>query len=572
MQNPSRSVPVARRVSRALPVVLIVLCLAPAAGAQPISIADVMAKSGDPLSGGTLDLFDDWPVGGAFDDDGAAYTVVRNDSGNWEYAVARIDGSSVTPLVKGCNSYGTECHATPIGGGFAHFYWTLTSYQPQLNDAGDLLFRAAVAGLPGMEAWFMRRASGTLESIVAHGSANPLGGVFNNLRNASLGDNGDVVFIGTSNGYTNAEAGVFRWRNGVIAPLLNHGQPSPAGGTYNMLLMANVLPTIDPLGNTAFVGLVTGGPHHLAHVDADGDLQAWMAHDTPTPFGGTWGTSPDTALFNDCGDLIVATDVVYAGSGLAISLVVKRGGDWELLLDSNTILPDGTDIAGVGLPRPPYRGMDDNGNVLTNVSMQHPGGPMLQEALMLVRVDGTMEIVFEDGDPSPDGGLFTADANPAFGEPSLNDAGQAMFAARTSGTGEILARIDGLVPPVGAWGNLGLGLAGASGVPALVGLGLFEAGGSTGLALSGAAPSAPAVLFLGFTAAKQSFKGGVLVPALDLPPIALATAADGSLALGPAPVPGNLPPRLKLFAQVWVQDAGAPAGAAASNALKAVSR
>jgi hypothetical protein len=122
----------------------------------------------------------------------------------------------------------------------------------------------------------------------------------------------------------------------------------------------------------------------------------------------------------------------------------------------------------------------------------------------------------------------------------------------------------------GPWTDLGSGLAGAGGVPALVGTGTLVPGSTGSLTLTGAAPSATALLFVSLSSTPTPFKGGTLVPlpaALTLP---LVTSAGGGIPLSWTSWPGGLPPATSLFLQYAIADGGAPAGAALSNALKGV--
>lgn len=120
------------------------------------------------------------------------------------------------------------------------------------------------------------------------------------------------------------------------------------------------------------------------------------------------------------------------------------------------------------------------------------------------------------------------------------------------------------------WDDLGLGLAGTHGVPALAGTGPLLPGTTLSLSLSGALANSLAYLFLGFDRIDVPFKGGVLVPAFQ-PPLGilvpLATNGSGALAVS-APWPVSLPAGVELFVQVWIADPGAAAGVAGSNALR----
>jgi hypothetical protein len=121
------------------------------------------------------------------------------------------------------------------------------------------------------------------------------------------------------------------------------------------------------------------------------------------------------------------------------------------------------------------------------------------------------------------------------------------------------------------WANLGFGLAGVAGAPHLAGLGLLAAGTRVGIALSGAAPSAPSYLVVGAAAVELPFAGGTLVPAFEAPLgvlLPLATDASGGWSLQ-ASWPAGLPAGLSLWFQAWTLDATAPVGKSASNALRA---
>lgn len=118
------------------------------------------------------------------------------------------------------------------------------------------------------------------------------------------------------------------------------------------------------------------------------------------------------------------------------------------------------------------------------------------------------------------------------------------------------------------WTDLGNGLAGSAGVPLLAGEGNLQPGSDLVLTLSGAAAAAPATLVAGFSLLGAPFKGGVLVPSPGLLLAGLATDAAGGLLLA-GTWPAGVPSGLDLFFQAWVADAGASAGLAASNAVRA---
>jgi hypothetical protein len=122
-------------------------------------------------------------------------------------------------------------------------------------------------------------------------------------------------------------------------------------------------------------------------------------------------------------------------------------------------------------------------------------------------------------------------------------------------------------PLATAWTDERHALAGVAGDPELVGEGTLEVGSANSVDLSNAAPSAPAGLFVGTSAAFAPFKGGTLVPAFIVPPIVVVTGAGGELPIGFV-MPAGVPAGTELWLQWAIQDAAAMKGVALSNAIK----
>lgn len=119
------------------------------------------------------------------------------------------------------------------------------------------------------------------------------------------------------------------------------------------------------------------------------------------------------------------------------------------------------------------------------------------------------------------------------------------------------------------WVDLGFALAGTNGPPVLAATGPLSAGSPLQFLLSNAPPNAAANLVLGLSTLYAPFKGGVMVPDLDLLVPGLPTGPSGSLLL-PAAWPAGLPAGLAIHLQAWIPDAGGPKGFAASNAIKSI--
>jgi hypothetical protein len=117
------------------------------------------------------------------------------------------------------------------------------------------------------------------------------------------------------------------------------------------------------------------------------------------------------------------------------------------------------------------------------------------------------------------------------------------------------------------WEDLGQGLAGTHGVPALVGAGPATPAANAQGALDGALESAPAFLVVGISQLGLPLLGGVLVPTIDFI-LPLSTDAAGA-DLQTFHWPASQPSGAQLSFQTWIVDPGAIQGFAASNAVRA---
>lgn len=114
--------------------------------------------------------------------------------------------------------------------------------------------------------------------------------------------------------------------------------------------------------------------------------------------------------------------------------------------------------------------------------------------------------------------------------------------------------------------NLGAGLPGST-TPKLSATGTLAAGGSFEVLVTEGPAFGSANLVLGFSSIHASFKGGLLVPAVDVLVPGIPLGAAGKVAISDV-WPAGVPYGFESWLQAWFVDAGGPVGFSASNALK----
>ncbi len=118
----------------------------------------------------------------------------------------------------------------------------------------------------------------------------------------------------------------------------------------------------------------------------------------------------------------------------------------------------------------------------------------------------------------------------------------------------------------GPWESVGEGIAGTSGVPKLFGEGTLCADETVTLTLIRGKPNGSATLVIGFGLLQIPFKGGTLVPSPDILMAGLPLDPNGKMVLS-APWSTGVPTGFTVSFQVWIPDAVAVQGLAASNGL-----
>jgi len=216
----------------------------------------------------------------------------------------------------------------------------------------------------------------------------------------------------------------------------------------------------------------------------------------------------------------------------------------------------------LGAPR-----FDAEGNVLWYGQLDDGSGGLFLNDLLLVeegvtRVDGDL-VLTPDWD--------WADIRQTDGAYDISDDGEVVIARLVvenpgggQATEQAIVRID-----VGPWVSVGHGLPGTGGLrPSLYGSGPLTGGSTAKLRLTSTLPGATTYLVLGASRIDAPFKGGVLVPSVNVLIPGLPVDGDGKLAIDFA-FPAGLPSGAELFWQFWTHDPGAVFGFSASNGMRA---
>ena len=122
--------------------------------------------------------------------------------------------------------------------------------------------------------------------------------------------------------------------------------------------------------------------------------------------------------------------------------------------------------------------------------------------------------------------------------------------------------------PPATWQDVGFALAGVTGKPSLVGTGTLVAGTAVSLEIANGAPNAPATLFVGLSTLFAPFKGGTLVPTVDITLAGIPLDAGGGVKLT-GTWPAGIPAFTQLAFQAWIVDAAAVKGVSATNGVVA---
>jgi len=309
---------------------------------------------------------------------------------------------------------------------------------------------------------------------------------------------------------------------------------------------------LNAAGQVAFLADLTGdtGRDGVAYVD--GTLVAQEGEPSPV-VGRTWGDLASGVIaLSDAGHWALRGRL--AGDPSSDTLLVVDG---QKLAQEGDVLPGtgGHPLTGMG-SGPVCLG--DGGNVLWYGDWADPdtdadSGLFLNDTLIVQEGEpygaGTLDVVRG----VQDGAAMGADGRWLVFEGELSDGSDVVFRML-----------------VGRWTYLGQGLAGFGGeIPRLFGGGTLDGGIPFQLELVDARPLATTNLVIGAAELGAPFKGGIMVPAVDVLAAGLPVDADGRLSIT-LTLPLGVPAGVPLWFQYWTADADGPAGFSASTALRAL--
>src|SRR5262249_33532702 len=133
--------------------------------------------------------------------------------------------------------------AAPDGGVF------MDVMQPSINDNGQVAFRGLFAGFfPSQNSGLYLEDAGTFTKIVRNSDSAAGGGEFSSAAFPRINNASQVVFEGSVS--APGRSGLFLYSQGEIVGLVQQGDPAPGGGTFDTVFA----PWLNGVGQVVFLG------------------------------------------------------------------------------------------------------------------------------------------------------------------------------------------------------------------------------------------------------------------------------------------------------------------------------
>jgi hypothetical protein len=386
----------------------------------------------------------------------------------------RWSGGTVLPLAY---TGGAGASDTPAGGTYAG-----AESAPAVDAIGGVVFLARVAGGSTSEAIVYRPADGVGRPIVVGDAApGPQSAGFFAGRPFSapvMNDGGDIVFRSfVARGPTSV--GIFRRRDGKLAPVVRAGDPSPHDNHPPFLDLVGE-PSLNQPGSVAFAAVVPGHGRGIYVADAAGLRKVVTAADPAPGIPGTRfaNVAPNPSL-NDAGAIAFRATTVYRDAFSGITLreeglfVADPDGSIRPVVYAGDPSPTGEPFFKL---RDPF--LSNLPSVVFRASLGN--GVEVTSGLFVADGNGTVQVLAEHDDLG-DGVRVTGFT----GDPALGPGGELAFlASRSRRAAPDSPLFTPLGPAILQRGAGGLAVVAARDMPGPI-AGLFRTVGAPAVAAGG---------------------------------------------------------------------------------------
>jgi hypothetical protein len=176
----------------------------------------------------------------------------------------------------------------PGGGTLAHLGG------PTLNDAGTVTLRVRRHGDPASAYGGYVWEKGTITAVAAVGAAAPGGATIVNVSALRVNNQNRTVLVAARLSTSRDRAGLYRFADGQLAPVVVPGQEMPGGGKLRSVVEQSGLSGIGAVGNISlanelgqyvFLADLEGGGRAAYRVDPDGQLTLILKSGATTELG-----------------------------------------------------------------------------------------------------------------------------------------------------------------------------------------------------------------------------------------------------------------------------------------------
>ena len=353
---------------------------------DPVCGADAVAYEGQPMPPGETGTLSTLAFARSANINqlGRIAFVAQVDGSTRNQGVFTADADGVAVIAMGCGNGGGSGSTdgcgdpTPLGGTFSGLF-TDTWATPPINDLGDVVFLADVAGGTSPRALFLyQAATDTIVKIAAVGDPSPLGGTLTAIGPGAINNAQTVAFLASTDGAQPSD--IFLWQSGIVSHYVAAGDPAPGGGTFTFIgtesfgyldgttIPSGPAPAINESGQIAFNGIASGPVSRGELVSTNG-VHTWqVGAGDDAPGGGTY-LDFEAPLLNDNGDIAWFSDL--SGSAAGAGWFAGSAGNFRRAFAFTDPIGGGI-VWGMAISRNPFRALDNTGDLVVWGSLQLP--------------------------------------------------------------------------------------------------------------------------------------------------------------------------------------------------------